>query len=653
MADYLEDIVQNIYTKCDLTDFNLLIHATDELAKKANKLGRAFNKALTGEQQVALAKSNEIISHNVARQKEATVALAEHNKEISWNKVLLAEQNRLKAENNNATKIATQDRDRQISQDRLQNQLSKERTAQIKKETDAMRRQSNIMRSLGRLFVTYFGISTIRGIIETGSRLQLVQKSIEGLTKSTQDWVFVEQQAYQMGVSLETVAKGYRNFYSAANMAGFDKGNIQGMYADLLLATRSIGASTQQTEGALLALEQMISKGKVSMEELRRQLGNAIPGAFEIGAKAMNMTTAQFNDFVRTGELASAEFVPKFIKTLKETYAGGWQDIEQTVSVAQGRLKVAWEKFTINFMSGEAGRAFAQGLNTLAELLNSNEFKELVRILSVIFSWAMKIFQIVMKLVNFLLGNLPLLLTLLGGAGLYGLMAKFPIILKLMNKEALNGVKLMTLLGVRGVKSFFAMNAAALKFGATMLGILSWILIIQDVLLYLIGLATGEEIDTMTGAIVGEIPGGLDSLKALAVDMPKQTQNMKDLDRITDKKLRHKIKMARINGDFNLERKLWQQAKEGGAIGYAAPISGTYEPYTPPDIIPSGLPMGGASAYSGMLNKEQEVTTSVNIGDINVYSNASNPQQVAQEVQEQLIALFMGQGLITDVEGYA
>ena len=124
-TDYLNDIVQNIITKCDLTDLNLLMHNVDDLAKKARKLGKAFNAALTGEQQVALAKSNEIISHNIARQKEANAVLAEHNKEVSWNNVQLAEQNRLKAKNNNATKLAYSETAKILSQNKLLTQQSK------------------------------------------------------------------------------------------------------------------------------------------------------------------------------------------------------------------------------------------------------------------------------------------------------------------------------------------------------------------------------------------------------------------------------------------------------------------------------------------------------------------------------------------------
>ena len=206
-------------------------------------------------------------------------------------------------------------------------------------------------RQLRNLFVGFLGIQGIRSFVETVREVDLIQRSIVGLTKSTQDWNYIQQQALRTGTRIKDVAKGYRNFYAAASMAGFEKTSIQGMYGDVLTATRSIGASPQQTAGALLALEQMISKGKVSMEELRRQLGNALPGAFEIGAKAMNMTTAQLNEFVKSGKLASTEFVPKFIAQLKKEYVGGFENATKSMDYALNNLSTSWIIFQYEFQA--------------------------------------------------------------------------------------------------------------------------------------------------------------------------------------------------------------------------------------------------------------------------------------------------------------
>lgn len=317
-----------------------------------------------------------------------------------------------------------------------------------------------------KFIATYFSIKTIQNIIRVGSELQLIQKSITGLTGSAQDWEFLDKQAYKFGLSLKTAATGYKNFFSSASMAGFDKNSIQTMFSDMLLGARAIGASDQQIGGALLALEQMMSKGRVSMEELRRQLGNALPGAFEIGAKAMGVTTAQFNAMVKAG-ISAQEFVPKFIKTFKEQYAKGWVDVEQTVSVAQGRLTVAWEEFTMQFMHGEAGKSLAQGINQLAKLMRSPEFVSFVNLLGKIFTLVMKIFQ-------FLIRHIHLIAALLGAAGL---------------------TKVILTLGQIGVSQFAMVSKATMVLYGKLLLLLAVLGLIQD-LIY--GIFLPDKTDSLT-----------------------------------------------------------------------------------------------------------------------------------------------------------
>jgi len=356
-VDYLQDLVQNIYTNCDMSGFE------------------DYNKGIR-----SLSNAVDSFNANTIKDQKRKISL-------------------LEAETKSQIRLAD-----------FQEQYALKKKRRDEDEIRRMMKTNVLWRNAIRLIGTYFGIQTIRNIIRTGSQLQLIQKSITGLTGSGQDWEFLDQQAYKFGLSLKTVSTGYKNFFSSANMAGFNKNQIQSMFADMLLGARSIGASDQQIGGALLALEQMMSKGRVSMEELRRQLGNALPGAFEIGAKAMGVTTAEFNEMVKAG-ISAQEFVPKFIKTFKEQYANGWKDVEQTVSVAQGRLTVAWEEFTMKFMHGEAGKALAKGINELAEFLRSPAFYEFVDVLS-------KIFTLLIKIFTFSIKHLKTIGILLGAGGL-------------------------------------------------------------------------------------------------------------------------------------------------------------------------------------------------------------------------------------------
>ena len=246
---------------------------------------------------------------------------------------------------------------------------------------------TKLLQSALKMFGVYLGFQGISNFVKTARELDLMERSISGLTKSTKDWNYIQNEALRTGTRLNEVwliarredrlndvAKGYRGFYASASMAGFGKGQIQGMFSDVLTSTRSIGATQQQTQGALLALEQMLSKGTVSMEELRRQMGNALPGAFEIGVKAMNMTTKEFNDFVKSGKLVSNVFVPRFVKQLKKELGAGFGSAIKSLDFALNNLDTTWKLVQLHMFKGKMEEGMADFVRSIGELISNPVF---------------------------------------------------------------------------------------------------------------------------------------------------------------------------------------------------------------------------------------------------------------------------------------
>ena len=442
MASYVEDIIQNIYTKCDMKGLDELNQGLQDAIWYSGELHKNLKDANQAQREGfdfharAIERSKEAYKVESLRQKL--------NYEQARFRQRLAEQQE---------KI---DERRQRRQDRYNKSLNS---------------QNWLLRRASRLFFTYFSIRTLKGIIDTTTRMDLLQKSLYGLTKSTQDWQYVQNQAFATGTKFETVAKGYRNFFSAARMAGFDKSNIQDMYSGILLSSRAIGASPQQTEGALLALEQMLSKGTVSMEELRRQLGNAIPGAFEIAAKSMNMTTKEFNDFVKKGQLASNIFVPKFVKALVDEYGGGMEQIRKSTSFALTNLENAWVKLQMEFMSGRTGQEFAKAINELTEFLTSDDVIIFIQQLS-------KLFRLIIKMVTWTIRHIAIIGVLVGAGGLAGALKR---------------------LGDIGFNSFVRISKESVKFYGRMLLLVAVLGMIQD-LIY--GIFLPDKTDSVTEDIL-------------------------------------------------------------------------------------------------------------------------------------------------------
>jgi tape measure domain-containing protein len=97
-----------------------------------------------------------------------------------------------------------------------------------------------------------------------------------------------------------------------------------------------MGLSAEDSKGAMLALGQIMGKGKVQAEELRGQIGERIPGAFQIAARAMGMTTMQLDKAMEKGEIMAEDFLPRFANELKNTFGGG---LETAVNSSQANFE--------------------------------------------------------------------------------------------------------------------------------------------------------------------------------------------------------------------------------------------------------------------------------------------------------------------------
>ena len=75
--------------------------------------------------------------------------------------------------------------------------------------------------------------------------------------------------------------------------------------------------SSEDAHLSYLALSQMMSKGKVSSEELRRQLGERMPIAMEAMARAVGVTIQELDGLLKAGKLLSKDVMMPFVKEME------------------------------------------------------------------------------------------------------------------------------------------------------------------------------------------------------------------------------------------------------------------------------------------------------------------------------------------------
>lgn len=274
--------------------------------------------------------------------------------------------------------------------------------------TQALNKQSNathnanfatksLVKSATHLLATYASVFALiqggRAFFDLGKDIEstrAVMLAATGDTKSAeQAFGFVSEQAIRLGQSVKVSAKSFAKFGAAARGSGLSLEETKEIFKGISEVNLAFQLDAQSSGLAFLAFEQMLSKGTVSMEELRRQLGERWPGAFKQAANSMGITTQEMNKLVSSGQLMSKDFVGKFVKQMSNFVkeSGAFEKALEKVATAQGTMVskfelaagVSFERSTSGFNSFFTNIGFA--IEELSPLINvfGKVFSELGR----------------------------------------------------------------------------------------------------------------------------------------------------------------------------------------------------------------------------------------------------------------------------------
>ncbi len=165
--------------------------------------------------------------------------------------------------------------------------------------------------------------------------------------------------ANRYGLELVSTAEAYGKLAASARGTALEGEQTARIFASIAKASANLSLTTDESAGALTAISQMMSKGKVSAEELRGQLGERLPGAFQVAARAMGVTTAELDEMLKKGEVVAADFLPRFAAELDRTFS---KDRFDGAVAEINRLKNSWLELQNVFVDSGWVANIAQGL---------------------------------------------------------------------------------------------------------------------------------------------------------------------------------------------------------------------------------------------------------------------------------------------------
>ena len=222
----------------------------------------------------------------------------------------------------------------------------------------------------GAFAITSF-LNKLKEVARETNRARITLKNVSSSMQefaSSEKWITDLGNKY--GQSINNLELSFGKFLAASRGAGVEIGTVKNIFQGLTQAVSAFGLSASDANLAFLAVEQMMGKGVVSAEELRRQLGERIPTAMAAMARAVGEqygtdgSIQALQEKLKAGAINSAEVMEVFVQKLKEL--SGTPDVdnlETSYTRLGNRLReivLDWDitgklKFAVDTISGLLG----------------------------------------------------------------------------------------------------------------------------------------------------------------------------------------------------------------------------------------------------------------------------------------------------------
>lgn len=196
---------------------------------------------------------------------------------------------------------------------------------------------------------------SIGAAADYASQIGKLKIALEGVTRTTDEYTSALATAAriteELNVPQEDAVRGITRLSAAVKGAGGPITDAEITFRNVTAAIKATGGSTEDVKGAITAMVQVFSKGKVSAEELSGQLGERLPGAVTLFAKANKMTLPELQKNLKAGTVGLNELM-NFIQQLGIEFDGTAKKISNSNEEAGARLSV-----TIRDMQADIGAA--------------------------------------------------------------------------------------------------------------------------------------------------------------------------------------------------------------------------------------------------------------------------------------------------------
>lgn len=202
-----------------------------------------------------------------------------------------------------------------------------------------------VFAALQRVFSGVGG--AVRGVVEAGLSMERLERRFRFAAGSAGEgaraFAHVREEATRLGFGMREIAAAYNRLSTATRGTSLEGARTREIFTAVAEAARVMGLTTEEASDALTAVGRIAAKGVVSVDDLRGQLGERIPGALQIAACAMGKTDEEFNELLETGRVLATDLLPAMARQMRDEFAAAVPEASSTAEAAFGRLGAAIE----------------------------------------------------------------------------------------------------------------------------------------------------------------------------------------------------------------------------------------------------------------------------------------------------------------------
>ena len=207
------------------------------------------------------------------------------------------------------------------------------------------------------------------------ANLAKLRIALKGVTTSQQEYGealdFIQESTKRFAIPQEIVTRQFTKLQASVQGAGGSIEDTKTAFNGIVASVRATGGSLQDIDSALTATAQVFSKGKVSAEELRQQIGERLPGAFSLFAKSLGITPQELDKALEDGKVSLQDF-QTFAEEIFRKYGLTAEIIASSPEAAGDRLNVALSNLSesVGRLLQPIGEAFQRVFTAIVEQID-------------------------------------------------------------------------------------------------------------------------------------------------------------------------------------------------------------------------------------------------------------------------------------------